>query len=68
LRPFLCTGVLGGYTTFSTFAVDTVRLVDDGAVGTAAGYVAASVLGGLLAVVAGLTVARAVLGARGAVR
>jgi CrcB protein len=68
LRPFLCTGVLGGYTTFSTFAVDTVRLVDDGAAGTAAGYVAASVLGGLLAVVAGLTVARAALGTRGAVR
>jgi fluoride exporter len=58
LRPFLATGVLGGYTTFSTFAVDAVVLVDDGAVGTAAGYVAASVLGGLLAVVAGLRLGR----------
>ena len=61
LRPFLATGVLGGYTTFSTFAVDAVRLVDEGSAGTAAGYVAASVLGGLLAVVAGLTAARALL-------
>jgi CrcB protein len=61
LRPFLATGVLGGYTTFSTFAVDVVRLVDDGAVGTAVAYVAASVVGGLLAVVAGLTAGRALL-------
>jgi CrcB protein len=61
LRPFLATGVLGGYTTFSTFAVDAVRLVDDGAPGRALGYVAASVLGGLLAVVAGVTAARALL-------
>jgi CrcB protein len=63
LRPFLATGVLGGYTTFSTFAVDAVRLVDDGAPGTAAGYVAASVLGGLLAVVTGLRLGRALGGA-----
>jgi CrcB protein len=68
LRPFLVTGVLGGYTTFSTFAVDAVRLVDDGAAGTAVGYVAASVVGGLLAVVAGLAAGRAVLGAREASR
>jgi CrcB protein len=62
LRPFLATGVLGGYTTFSTFAVDVVRLADDGAGGTAAGYLAASVLGGLLAVVAGLSAGRALVG------
>jgi CrcB protein len=68
LRPFLATGVLGGYTTFSTFAVDVVRLVDDGAVATAVAYVAASVLGGLLAVVAGLAVGRCLLGTRGDAR
>ena len=61
LRAFLATGVLGGYTTFSTFAVEAVRLVDGGAVGTAAAYVAASVFGGLLAVVAGLAAGRALL-------
>jgi CrcB protein len=61
LRPFLATGVLGGYTTFSTFAVDAVRLVEAGQAGTAVGYVVASVLGGLLAVVAGLRAGRALL-------
>ena len=59
IRPFLATGVLGGYTTYSTFAVDIVRLVDDGAVVIAAGYLAASVLGGVLAVAAGLALGRA---------
>ncbi|MGY1748591.1 fluoride efflux transporter CrcB [Modestobacter sp. SYSU DS0511] len=57
LRPFLGTGVLGGFTTFSTFAVETVRLADGGAWATAAGYVAASVLGGVLAAVAGVRLA-----------
>ena len=60
LRPFLATGVLGGYTTYSTFAVDVVRLVDDGAVAVAAAYLLASVLGGVLAVVAGLVLGRTV--------
>lgn len=61
LRPLLAVGVLGGYTTYSTFAVDVVRLVDGGAVASALGYVAASVLGGAGAVVLGLLAARAVL-------
>ena len=61
LRPFLVTGVLGGYTTFSTFTVDVVRLVDAGAWATATSYLLASVLGGLLAVVAGLALGRALL-------
>jgi CrcB protein len=59
LRPFLATGVLGGYTTWSTFAVDTVALVDAGRAAVAGAYVAASVLGGVLAVVAGLLLGRA---------
>ena len=59
LRPFLATGVLGGYTTWSTFAVDTVALVDGGRPAMAVGYVVVSVLGGGLAVVAGLLVGRA---------
>ncbi len=58
LRPLLATGVLGGYTTYSTFAVDVVRLVDAGAVGTAAGYVVASVVGGVLATAAGVRLGR----------
>ncbi|MGY1690066.1 fluoride efflux transporter CrcB [Geodermatophilus sp. SYSU D01105] len=59
LRPFLGTGVLGGYTTFSTFAVETVELVDVGAWGTAAAYVAASVLGGVLTAATGVVLGRA---------
>src|SRR3954453_18527489 len=44
LRPFLAVGVLGGYTTFSTFAVDLVRLGATGAWLVAVGYLLASVL------------------------
>jgi CrcB protein len=40
LRPILGTGVMGGFTTFSTFSVDTQRLLTDGHVGTAFIYVA----------------------------
>lgn len=60
LRPFLATGVLGGYTTFSTFAVDAVQLVEAGRWPVAVAYVLVSVLGGLAAVVVGLTAGRAV--------
>ena len=59
-RPFLGVGVLGGYTTYSAFAVEVVELVDDGALLLAAGYVLVSVLGGVLAVGAGALGARRV--------
>jgi CrcB protein len=62
LRPFLATGVLGGYTTYSTFAVDVVQLGEAGAWGTAVGYVLASVVGGVLAVVAGQVLGRSLVG------
>ena len=60
-RPFLAVGVLGGYTTFSTFAVEAVQLGEAGAWLTAAGYLLVSVLGGIACVVVGLVGARAVL-------
>lgn len=50
MRPFLGVGVLGGYTTFSTFGVETVRLVRDQHLGMAVAYLLASVLCCLLAV------------------
>jgi CrcB protein len=61
LRPFLAVGVLGGFTTYSTFAVDVVRLAEAGRLAVATGYLLTSVLGGVLAVLAGLVAARAVL-------
>ena len=61
LRPFLAVGVLGGYTTYSTFAVDAVRLGEAGAWVGAVGYVLISVLGGVACVLLGLMAARAVL-------
>ena len=59
LRPFLGTGVLGGFTTFSAFAVETVQLTDTGRPGLAAGYVLASVAGGVAASALALRAGRA---------
>lgn len=54
LRPALGTGVLGGYTTFSTYLVETVLRIDHGHAGLAVFYVLATLVGGLAAVFAGL--------------
>jgi len=54
LRSFVATGFLGAYTTYSTFAVETVLLVRDGHAGLALAYVAASLAGGLLLAWAGI--------------
>jgi CrcB protein len=59
LAPLLLTGLLGGFTTFSAFSLDAVTLWERGAAGQALGYVAASVLLSLAALVAGLWLARA---------
>jgi CrcB protein len=59
LRPFLAVGVLGGFTTFSTFAVDVVVMSREDRAPLAVAYVVASVLGGVLAVVVGLLLGRA---------
>ncbi|WP_346122461.1 CrcB family protein [Micromonospora coerulea] len=53
VRPFLGVGVLGGFTTFSAYAVDAQRAVTAGAAGTALAYLAATLVGALLAVWAG---------------
>lgn len=59
LRLGLMTGVLGGYTTFSTFGLDTVNLVGSRLDLAALAYVAASVVGGIALAYAGVVVARA---------
>ena len=48
--PLLIVGLLGGFTTFSAFGLDTVRLLDAGHAGRAAVYVAGSVMCGLAGV------------------
>ncbi|MET9497228.1 fluoride efflux transporter CrcB [Streptomyces sp. NPDC006552] len=58
VRPFLGTGVLGGFTTFSTYAVDIRRLADLGAARTALGYLALTAGAALAAVWAGAWLAR----------
>jgi fluoride exporter len=57
-RLFLTVGVLGGYTTFSSFGYETMVLVRDGSFGAAAFNVLAQVALGLLAVAAGAAAAR----------
>jgi fluoride exporter len=59
LRLFLTTGILGGFTTFSTFSLDAVALWQRGETAAAALYVAASVGLGLAGLVAGLALSRA---------
>ncbi|MEL7254728.1 MAG: fluoride efflux transporter CrcB [Pseudomonadota bacterium] len=57
--PFLMTGILGGFTTFSAFSLDAFTLYERGQTGLALSYVAASVVLSLLAIVAGVLFARA---------
>jgi len=61
VRPFFGTGVLGGFTTFSTYAVDIQKLVDAGHPRTALAYLAATLIAALAAVWLGATTARRVL-------
>jgi CrcB protein len=62
LAPFLMTGVLGGFTTFSAFSLDLLGLVERGRMVEAAGYLGGSVVLSVLALWAGLTLARSVVG------
>jgi len=61
LRLLLTTGVLGGFTTFSAFSLDTALLWERGAYGAASFYVVSSVACSLVGVFAGLALMRALL-------
>ena len=58
LRPFLGVGVLGGFTTFSTYAVEFRELLQPGSVLTGFSYLGGTVLGALVAVLLGTAAAR----------
>jgi CrcB protein len=60
VRASLMVGFLGAYTTFSTFGLETMRLVEEGSIWLAALNVLASVLAALLAVWVGMAIGRAV--------
>lgn len=58
-RPLLGTGFCGALTTFSTMQVELLQMLDDGRAGLAAGYAAASIVAGVLAITAMTNVVRA---------
>ncbi len=58
LRPFLAVGLLGGYTTFSTYAAGVMTLLTSGAPALADAYALTSILAALVAVWAGIRAAR----------
>lgn len=58
LRTAILTGGLGGFTTFSTFAMETLLLIEDGETGYAVAYLVLSILLGLLAALLGAYIAR----------
>ena len=60
LSPFVMTGVLGGFTTFSAFSLEAVTLIERGQIGSAALYVALSVTLSILGLMLGLLLARGI--------
>jgi CrcB protein len=58
VRLFLTAGILGGFTTFSTFSLDAALLIERHSLGMAAGYVVGSVGAGIAALFFGLALFR----------
>jgi CrcB protein len=57
-RLFLMTGILGGYTTFSAFSLDTALLYERGELGLAAAYILGSVVLSIAGLFAGIALVR----------
>jgi CrcB protein len=68
VRPFVGVGLLGGFTTFSAYALDIEQLTRAGAEPTAAAYLVATVAGALIAVAAGIAATMAALRFRRRIR
>jgi CrcB protein len=60
-RLFVGTGLLGGFTTYSAFAVQTDTLLRHGLIAVAFAYAVATVIGGFIASIAGITLTRRAL-------
>ncbi len=58
LRPFIVTGVFGGFTTFSAFALETGVMLDEGNFDLAGVYIGVTLLLGMLAVPLGVRISR----------
>ncbi len=58
VRVFLIVGICGGYTTFSTFSLDSFYLIERGEVAAAGAYMIASVMLSVGAVIAGIQIVR----------
>lgn len=58
LRPFVGVGVLGGFTTFATYAVQTQQLIAEGQPGTAMAYLSGTLVAAVLAVETGMMLTR----------
>ncbi len=61
LSPFVMTGLLGGFTTFSAFSLEAVTLFERGEQGQAALYVILSIVLSIIGLMAGMAVARTVM-------
>lgn len=57
-RMFIGIGILGGFTTFSAFSLETANMIERGAMGLAAGYALVSVVASVAALFAGLWLVR----------
>ena len=59
-RVFLTVGICGGFTTFSTFSLESALMIERGELGSAAAYIVGSVAVGVLALFAGLHLVRSI--------
>jgi fluoride exporter len=59
MRLFFAVGLLGGFTTFSAFSLETFLMIERGQIGAAAAYAGASVIGSVALLIAGLWLVRA---------